>query len=74
MIKVFITGVFAFLVGLLSAPTWAGIIIEVTKGQDTGIPIAVVPFHFQGQQRPNDFLYFSLIRQRSCKLIQKVIS
>ena len=42
------------LIGTLSAPTWALITIEITKGQDTGIPIAVVPFHFQGQQRPNE--------------------
>ena len=54
MIKVFIAGVFALLVGLLSASTWAVLTIEITEGQDTGIPIAVVPFHFQGQQRPNE--------------------
>ncbi len=53
MIKVFIGGVIALLVGLLSAPTWAVLTIEITEGQDTGIPIAVVPFQFQGQQRPN---------------------
>ena len=54
MIKVFIAGVFALLVGLPSAPTWAVLTIEITEGQDTGIPIAVVPFHFQGQQKPNE--------------------
>ena len=54
MIKVLITGVFALLVGLFCLPTWAVFIIEITEGDDTGIPIAVVPFHFQGQQRPNE--------------------
>ena len=53
MIKVLIAGVLPILVGVLSPPTWA-FTIEITEGQDTGIPIAVVPFHFEGQQRPTE--------------------
>ena len=27
--------------------------IEITQGADTGLPIAIVPFAWQGQQKPN---------------------
>ena len=54
MIKTFIAVTLAILVGMLSPPTWAVLTIEITGGDDTGIPIAVVPFHFQGQQRPSE--------------------
>ena len=37
---------------LYGAPARAVLTIEITKGADTGIPIAVVPFGWKGQGRP----------------------
>ena len=53
MTKMFITGVLAFVVGPLCVSAQA-LTIEITEGQETGMPIAVVPFQFQGQQRPSE--------------------
>jgi len=39
-------------VALYGAPAHAVLTIEITKGADTGIPIAVVPFGWKGQGRP----------------------
>ena len=40
------------LLSLYAAPARAVLTIEITKGADTGIPIAVVPFGWKGQGRP----------------------
>lgn len=53
MTKMFIAGVLALVVGPLCVSVQA-LTIEITEGQETGMPIAVVPFQFQGQQRPSE--------------------
>ena len=40
------------LIALYGAPAHAVLTIEITKGADTGIPIAVVPFGWKGPGRP----------------------
>ena len=54
IVKKLVAVVLTLLIGLLSVPAWSVLTIEITEGRDTGIPIAVVPFHFQGQERPNE--------------------
>ena len=53
MTKMFIAGVLALVVGPLCVSVQA-LTIEITEGQETGMPIAVVPFQFQGHQRPSE--------------------
>jgi len=40
------------LAGALPAASWAVLTIEITQGADTGIPVAIVPFAFEGVGRP----------------------
>ena len=53
MPKMFIAGVLALVVGPLCVSVQA-LTIEITEGQETGMPIAVVPFQIQGHQRPSE--------------------
>ena len=56
-------GLLVAAMGLISSPALAVLTIEVNKGTKAGIPIAIVPFEFQGvnseEQQPP--MLFSLI-------------
>ena len=50
--KTVLTGFLALLMSLVGLNAMAVLTIEITEGGDSGIPIAVVPFEFEGRQKP----------------------
>ena len=54
--KTVLTGFLALLMSLVGLNAMAVLTIEITEGGDSGIPIAVVPFEFEGRQKPEQGL------------------
>ncbi|HCF72672.1 MAG TPA: Tol-Pal system protein TolB, partial [Gammaproteobacteria bacterium] len=54
--KTVLTGFLALLMSLVGLNAMAVLTIEITEGGDSGIPIAVVPFEFEGGQKPEQGL------------------
>tara|TARA_B100001123_G_scaffold148369_1_gene171814 strand:+ start:3408 stop:4736 length:1329 start_codon:yes stop_codon:yes gene_type:complete len=56
MTKTVVTGILVLLLSFAGPNAGAVLTIEITEGADSGIPIAVVPFEFEGSQKPKQGL------------------
>ena len=57
MTKTVVTGILVLLLSFAGPNAGAVLTIEITEGADSGIPIAVVPFEFEGSQKPLSLIH-----------------